>query len=83
MNGPEETELGKDPMPIIETDRKCIEHYFKQDIKGYERVGYVNLRNVILCEHGKKEEVRRKIMRDLDNTILQAPIGGFDARKKS
>jgi hypothetical protein len=83
MSGPEETELGTDPLPIVETDLSVIQHYNKQNMRGFEKAGYFILRDVIVCERGKKDEVRNKLHKNLDGFTSNAPIGGIDMRKKS
>jgi hypothetical protein len=83
MNGAEETEHGVDPMPIVETELSVIQHYNKKNMKGFEAAGYFILRDVIVCERGKKDSVREKLHKNLDGFIGVAPPGAVDMRKKS
>ena len=56
-------------MPIVETTMPVIQHYNKEKgmLDGFNRAGYFVLRNVIVCQEGKKEEVRAKLQRSLDS----------------
>lgn len=79
MEGPQETLHGKDPLPIVETDRQCIEHYNKANLAGFDKMGYFIMRDVIICEKGKKEELRQRLHQNLDGFVQVA--GGAGGKK--
>lgn len=73
-------------MPIVETTLECINHYNKANLAGFAKTGYFILRDVIICEHGKKDEIRKQLLKSLDGfggMVTGGSVsGGADMRKK-
>jgi hypothetical protein len=47
-----------DPLPLVEATRDVIEHFNRQNLKGFDAAGYFVHRGVIVCESGKSEQVK-------------------------
>ncbi len=48
-------------LPVIEASREVIEHFNRQNIKGFDSAGYFIHKGVLVCENGNSDAIKRKL----------------------
>lgn len=66
MQGPEEGF----PMPVVETTPEVIHYYNKGRLDSVTGCGYFILEDVMICETGTKEELKKKLDITMDEKIF-------------
>lgn len=47
-----------DGLPLVETSRDVIEHFNRQNLKGFDATGYFMHKGVVVCESGQAQKIK-------------------------
>ena len=60
-------------LPSMEANRKIIEYYNRENLAGFDEVGYFTFNGVNVYELGKKEEALKKSLMDMEEKNFGKP----------
>lgn len=58
------------PLPVVETTPEVVAYYNKSSMVGVREAGYFILEGVLVCEKGKKEDLKKSFSQSVDEKLF-------------